>query len=98
MSFNDFKFEVLHYRMKSQTTYNCRNSSKESVKVKSGAKDLGVIISTKVDFRAPVNKIVKQARSTAGWMLRVFESREAIPMMTLYRYPVLPILEYCSQL
>ena len=98
MSFNDSKFEVLQYGMKGQTTYKYRNSSGESLKVKSEAKDLRIIINTKVDFRAHINKVVKKARCTAGWILRVFETREAIPMMMMYKSHISPILEYSNQL
>ena len=42
--------------------------------------------------------MTKKARRRAGWILRVFSTRNAEPMLLLYKTLVRPILEYCSQL
>ena len=33
-----------------------------------------------------------------GWILRTFKTREPLPMLTLYKSLVVPLLEYCCQL
>ena len=40
----------------------------------------------------------KKARSQVGWILRTFKTRDPLPMLTLYKSLVLPLLEYCCQL
>ena len=98
MSFNNAKFEVLHHRTGTLTTHQYYNCEGRPLEVKRETKDLGVMISSTLDFQPHINKIVKDARSKAGWIFRVFETRETTPMITLYKSLVLPILEYCSQL
>ena len=42
--------------------------------------------------------MTKKGRQTAGWLLRVFETRDKKTMLILLTAMVIPILEYCCQL
>ena len=45
-----------------------------------------------------IHNVVKKARSQTGWILRTFRTRKTLPMLTLYKSLVVPLLEYCCQL
>ena len=49
-------------------------------------------------FGDHIDEICQRARKRAGWILRVFATREAEAMLLLYKSLVRPILDYCSQL
>ena len=60
--------------------------------------DLGVLLSSKLDFSPHINQIVDKACSKAAWVLSVFQCRNVDTMMTLYKSMVRPLLEYCCPL
>ena len=47
--------------------------------------DLGVLLSSKLDFSSHINQIVDKACSKAAWVLSVFQCRNVDTMMTLYQ-------------
>ena len=49
-------------------------------------------------FDSQVSHAVKVSTNMSSWILRVFRTRDEIPMMTLFRSLVAPHLEYCCQL
>lgn len=61
-------------------------------------KDLGVFMSSNAKFLSQINESVRKGSRHAGWILRVFRTREPPAMLTLYRSMVLPHLEYCCPL
>ena len=96
MKLNDAKFEVMHYG--ETLGYDYFNCIGNKIDVKKEVKDLGVLMTDSGDFHSHYRKIIKEARNKMSWILRVFETRELKPMLTLYRSLVVPRLEYCSQL
>ena len=55
-------------------------------------------MSNTATFTLHNRKIVKKARDKMGWVLRVFQSWKRSLILTLLKYLVIPLLEYCSQL
>ena len=70
----------------------CIISSVENVR------DLGVKLSVDATFQLQINDSVSKASRYSGWILRVFKSRDALAMTTLFKSMVLPHLEYCCPL
>ena len=100
MSFNDTKFELIRYgndsSIKNQTSYKTPRGAE--IEEKDMVKDLGVIMTSDAVFGTHVGQVVKRCRMQMGWILRTFTGREELPMITLYRSLLLPLLEYCCQL
>ena len=100
MELHGDKFELLRYGQNSdiisQTNYisNTGLVIKEEDKVR----DLGVTMHRSGSFSEQINKIVKEGKQQCGWILRTFNTRERLPMITLWKSLVLSRLEYCSQL
>ena len=110
MKFNSKKFELLSYSARQRDLYKlnqCLNvfhypqyfdpegniiSSVENVK------DLGVRVNKDATFQLQINECASKGSRYAGWILRVFKTREPIAMMTLFKSMVLPHLEYCCPL
>ncbi|KAK3894455.1 hypothetical protein Pcinc_001802 [Petrolisthes cinctipes] len=69
-----------------------------NIDTKECVRDLGVTLTCDGSFTTHITNATKKARSQAGWILRTFRTRDAIPMLTLYKSLVLPLLEYCCQL
>ena len=85
MEFNSTKFE--HYNPKPTT-----DIAPESVR------DLGIIMSSSASFNEHINQRVDKLKSKIGWILRTFQTRDILPMLTLWKTLVLCEREYCSQL
>ena len=49
-------------------------------------------------FTEQITAMAKKGRQTAGWLLRVFETRERKAMLILFKALVIPLVEYCCQL
>ena len=60
--------------------------------------DLGVVVSDSFSFQTHINQIVKKAGMKCGWILSVFETRDQVPMLDLFKSLVLNIVEYCCPL
>jgi hypothetical protein len=60
--------------------------------------DLGVKMCDSASFDEQIEAVAGRGRRQMGWVLRTFATREALPMLTLYRSTVLPLLEMCCQL
>ena len=96
MDFAD-KFVHMRYGWLDQTSEYILPSG-ELIDPSDQTRDLGVIMSSDAKFNKHINEITKKARRRAGWILRVFSTRNAEPMLLLFKTLVRPILEYCSQL
>ena len=100
MEFNNPKFECLRY--------GCNNDLKActSYKVKSGewitvvdhVKDLGVTLSSDGNFEEHIHNVLYNANKLCGWVLRTFNTRKTLPMMTLWKTLIRSRLDYCCQL
>ena len=49
-------------------------------------------------FESEVEAAVLKSNRQAGWVLRVFRTRQELPLITLFKSLVRPHLEYCCQL
>ena len=98
MKFNSKKFELIRYgnNINQDTIYTAHNGS--LIKRKNHVSDLGIQMSDDATFSKHIQAVVQKARAQAGWVLRIFKTREAEPMLTLYKALVIPHLEYCCQL
>ena len=99
-SFNNSKFEHIlysaHPHIPEDHIYTAQDGT--SIATKEYVRDLGVTLSGDGTFSMHIINITKKARGQAGWILRTFKTREILPMLTLFRSLVLPLLEYCCQL
>ena len=82
--------------IKNQTSY--KTPREAEIEEKDMVKDLGVIMTSDAVFGTHIGQVVKRCRMQMGWILRTFTGREELPMITLYRSLLLPLLEYCCQL
>ena len=102
MELNDEKFEHLRYLPTKSTPPPCVNPYKSSsdtpIEEKSKLRDLGVTMSNDATFREYISQKVDRMKSTMGWILRTFRTRETLPLLTLYKSLVLSDHDYCSQL
>lgn len=100
MSFNNNKFEHMMYNTRPHTTvahvYTAQDET--SIATKEHVRDLGVTLSSDGSFSMHIINVTKKARGQVGWILRTFKTRDSLPMLTLYKTLVLPLLEYCCQL
>ena len=100
MSLNDKKFEGSRLgpndTIKNETSYT--SPSGQIIEMKKTVKDLGVLMSDDCTFSAHIASVIEKAKNMASWVLRTFRTREAKPMLLLYKMLILPLLEYCSVL
>ena len=61
-------------------------------------KDLGVFMSADCSFDHHISVISKKCSSIAGWILKIFTSRDRTPMLTLFKSIVLSRLDFGCQL
>ena len=99
MCFNGDKFEVLRYSTSGEPVpFLYKTLEGLDIREVTSTVDLGVIMSSSASFSEQVSSASSKARKRMGWILRVFMTRERLPMLTLYKSIVLPLLEYCCQL
>ena len=100
MELNGDKFESLRYghneELKSQTCY--KSNSGTIIQEKEHVRDLGVIMSNDGTFRKHIQSTILEANKQCTWILRTFNTREVLPMLSLWKSLVLCKLDYCSQL
>ena len=48
-----------------------------------------------MSFESHHTRKINEARRLSGWILRVFKTREHLPMLTLFKSLILPRIEYC---
>ena len=99
-TFNSDKFQCLRYGrnqdLKDATCY--KSDGGTSIKSESSVRDLGVTMSDNGLFSEHIANVVQSATLKCGWVLRTFKTRNQLPLLTLWRSLVLPIMDYCSQL
>ena len=98
--FNCDKFECLRYgydqEIKDKTAYI--SSIGTIIEAKDCVRDLGVQMSSNADFSYHITTISLSAQLKCAWILRAFQTRSRILMLSLWKSLVLPILDYCCQL
>ena len=98
MAFNSGKFELIRYKCSEEIPYNYTSADGHIIEEASEVSDLGVLMSSDGTFSKQIEAAATKGRQRASWVMRVFKTRDARPMLTLYRALILPILEYCCQL
>ena len=99
MSFNNSKFELIRYgknKSINQQTYHTQSGS--TISEKSEVKDLGITMTNDCNFSSHINTITETIRQLTVWVLHTFSTRDAKPMLTLWKSLAIPRLDYCSQL
>ena len=100
MELHGDKFELLRYgengEIKSETKYISNTGL--VIKEEEQVRDLGVTMHSSGSFSPQIQKLVTEGRKQCGWILRTFNTRARLPMLTLWKSLVMSRLEYCSQL
>ena len=100
MVFNASKFELMRYVPRTEEVWNYQYVAPDGspIEQKQQLRDLGVIMSDTAKFEDQIKAVVVKSKQQMGWILRSFSTREAYPMLTLFRAMVLPLIEYCCQI
>ena len=61
-------------------------------------RDLDVTLSSDTTFTEHISRTTVSASLKCSWILRTFRTREKLPLITLWKALVAPVLDYCSQL
>ncbi len=100
MQFNCDKFECIRYGhdkdLQESTSYLSNTGTR--IAENEHVRDLGVTISCDGTFKKHITNTIDSANNLCGWILRTFKTRQATPMLTLWKSMVLSKLDYCSQL
>jgi hypothetical protein len=100
MEFNSIKFELLRYgldnALKELTKYV--TPEWELIESKKTVKDLGITLENDCSFTQHIANITEAAKRMSAWVFRTFSTREKLPLMTLYKSLVRPLVEYSSAL
>ena len=97
--FNGDKFEHIHFgKIMVDNQYQYLDPNKKPITSKPEIKDLGVTISSSLDWSPHINKIIAQCRRQAAWILRTFSNRDPTTITTLWKSLIRPIIDYCSPL
>ena len=98
--FNPDKFECMRYgtneNLKQSTSYTSCNGT--PIECSEHVRDLGVTLSSDATFTEHINRTTLSASLKCGWILRTFKTREKLPLLTLWKSLVQPVIDYCSQL
>ena len=103
MKFNSKKFQYINFTVSPQ----CNTSNVTNVYVSTDSnlidpshtvKDLGVLMSNDCMFDNHICQVTKKCSQLCGWILRTFENRSELLMLTLFKSIVLSRIDYASQL
>ena len=100
MKFNSDKFECVRYWAEPSEAppHQYLSPDQLPIEVKTELRDLGVQLSSNLNFSIHIENTVTAASRLVGWGLRTFWSRRRQVMLTLLKSLVQPKLDYCSQL
>ncbi len=59
-------------------------------------RDLGVLVDESLNWKLHIDKLTNRCRQLCSWALSVFHTRQAYPMLTIFKSLILSRLEYCS--
>ena len=99
-TFNPDKFECLRYGRNQDiiTSTSYLSNTQTPIECCSSVRDLGVTMSSDASFSEHISNICSAASLKCGWILRTFKTRDRLPLVTLWKSLVQPILDYCCQL
>ena len=98
MEFNSAKFECIRYGNNKFPDIKQLNDKGDPIETKEHVKDLGVHMSRDCTFRHHIRNVTVESRKMCNWVLRTFETREALPMITLFTSIIRPKVEYGCQI
>ena len=98
MEFNSQKFQHMRYASNQSITGFYNAPGNENILMTDHLRDLGITMSSNGNFDQHINLIAQKGHQMSGWILRSFATRDPVPMLTLFKALVLPIVEYCCQL
>ena len=99
MTFNSGKFELMRYTQQTDPVeFEYKTKDGCNINRTRGTKDLGVFMSDDGKFHEQIMKSSLCGKKKAGWICRVFNTRNEREMLILYKALVLPLLEYCCPL
>ena len=100
MTFNSDKFECMRYWSDPAKAppFQYLGPDDQPIEVKSDLRDLGVRLSSSLNFSIHIENTVAAASKLVGWGLRTFRGRGRHVMLTVLKTLVQPKLDYCSQL
>ena len=98
MSFNNQKFQHICYSANMDVDNSYSSPEGSQITRTATVCDLGVTLQNDATYSTHIVNVVSKARRKVGLILRTFTTRERIPMLTLFKSLVLPLLEYCCQL
>ena len=98
MKFNGKKFEELRYGIQETRSIPYLQPNGEPIETVDEVRDLGIVMSSTAVFDSQINTAAIKSNRQAGWVLRVFKTRQELPLMTLYKSLIRPHLEFCCQL
>merc|ERR1712082_102667 len=98
MEFNSGKFECVRYGNNKFPGIKQLNDKGDPIESKEHVKDLGIHMSRDCTFGYHIRNVTVEARKMCNWVLRTFETREALPMITLFTSIIRPKVEYGCQI
>ena len=90
MEFNGDKFECIKFRVKRNIHEKLEEDHKyvkekgKEIEEKDHLKDLGVQLSNDLTFSKHIAKTISTCRKTLEWIMRIFKTRSAYTMKTLW--------------
>ena len=97
MELNKLKYQLLQYGKSENLKLPYKIDNDTEVKNSDAVKDLGVLMSSNLEFSDQILAIKNKAKKVSTWILRIVESRSAETILLLYKTYVRPHLEYsCS--
>ena len=98
MELNKTKFQLLQHGNKKNLKTPYKLDENITIEKSEHVKDLGVTLSESLSFDQHIANITKEAKRYAGWIFRIFASRDPEIVILLYNTYVRPRLEYSSPL
>ena len=108
MKLHEQKFELLNHLHNRKSHFSelpfhvetllYKVSSEEILYPAENVRDLGVMVSSDLNWSKQIGNMVKKARSTLSWVFSVFKTRDRTVLTTLYKSLVRSLLEYCCPL
>ena len=98
MELNESKFELIHYGYNDSLKDVYTLPSGINITPSSTVRDLGILMDNKLNFADHYQKMIKEAKKYAGWILRTFTNRSKHVILLLYGSFVRSRLEYSCPL
>ena len=95
MELNHTKFQLIQYG-KDKDLKTPYKTETIGINSESDIKDLGVYLSSNLEWETQIAEAIKMGRKFLGWILRSFTARNQEVLLFLYKAYVLPRLEYAS--